>query len=345
MVAGSRVCWTLLGLISAALGAWAQPVRAQDQVTILDLMYTATSANTSDSHYRVMQKAGTPTNWRAPIDYASGKIHARVDVIAKPSNKKTLFNICFEGTPSYACMPYQPTPYTGTGVFEWEPSFMGFYQYSMVDWSKPISKIALILKDETEKKPQGSPDFYPTTLHVTLTLVRPGATFKPPATMPMDAGMPDAGKPDAGEPPEEPPASADSGTGSQPVPPVDPPVTMPPPQRPAPAGSAAGANSAGAGGMAGTPATGAAAQPAPPGASTPGAPQAPAAAPAATSGQPPATSSEATGGCAINTSRGPTLAGWLVLLALVGRALWLRMRLRSARRSSARTGRTAARTP
>ena len=190
MVMGSGVCWTQAGLIAVVLlGGSALPVRAQDQVVILDETYTATSANTEDSHYRTVQKPGTPTNWRSPIDYASGKIHARVDVISKPSNKKTLFNICFEGTPSYACLPYQPTPYTTTGVFEWEPSLPGIYQYSMVDWSKPIKKIALILKDENQNKPQGSPDFYPTKLHVTLTLLKPGATFKPPVVEPEDGRL------------------------------------------------------------------------------------------------------------------------------------------------------------
>ena len=361
MVTGSIGCWaqksSSLVLFVILFGVWGQPVHAQDQVTILDVMYTATKDNTSDSHYRVMQKAGTPTNWRSPIDYAAGKMHARVDVISKPSNKKTLFNICFEGTPSYACLPYQPMPYTGTGVFEWEPSLPGIYQYNMVDWSKPISKIALILKDEAQNKPQGSPDFYPTTLHVTLTLVRPGATFKPPAIIAPDAGMPkDAGMPDAGD--EDPIAGSggssrsgsggssragsggsnagsggsggSGGNGGSGAPIV-------PPMRPmagsggtggsgggrAGSGGNAGA-SAGSGGMVGAAASGAAAQGATSGTMNP-----PATPPAAGMFQPPATSSDS-GGCAINTSRGPgASASWWALLAAAGCALWLRRARRS----------------
>src|SRR5262245_37636386 len=219
MVAGSMGRWSWAGCVFmiAALAS-ARPVRAQDQFVVLEQTYTATSANTSDSHYRVPPDAGTPTNWRAPIDYASGKVHARLDIQSKPSAKPTLYNICFEATPSYACMPYSPA-YTKTGVIDFEYPFSASYQYSDVDSRKGVRQIALILKDENETKPQSSPDFYPTTVHVTLTVIRPGATYVPPSQPPSepDAGMPPT---DAGMDPEPPPASdagngASGGTGSQ----------------------------------------------------------------------------------------------------------------------------------
>jgi hypothetical protein len=324
MFAGSTKRSAQAAAVAVLLAGSALPVRAQDQVVVLDVMYTATSANTMDSHYRVTQKAGTPTNWRSPVDYAAGKIHARVDVIAKPSNKKTLFNICFEGTPSYACMPYQPTPYTATGAFEWEPAFSSFYQYDMVDWSKPISKIALILKDENQNKPQGSPDFYPTTLHVTLTLVRAGATYKPPAVEPVDAGMAqDAGMPDAGEPEPEPDpmTRADSGTGSGGRPAaVDAGSGTPKPQSP----PAAGTTGSGMAGMSG----GSPAPTAPPAGAPTGTGQPMTSPPTGGSSAPapkqwhPSTGSSS---CAVSSRRGDA-PGWWILLMLCACGLHSRAR-------------------
>jgi hypothetical protein len=146
-----------------------------------------------------------------PVDYASGSVHARLEILEKPGAKKTLYNVCFEATPSYACMPYAPA-YTGTGVVEFSHPFSAFYQYKDVDWSKGVRQIALILKDENGTKMQGSPDFYPTRVRVTLTVVRPGAKYVPPAvgdaSVPSDAAtasdaaskpVPDPGPRDAGQ--------------------------------------------------------------------------------------------------------------------------------------------------
>jgi hypothetical protein len=179
----------------SALGAcvlWGHAsAQAQDQFVVVDATYTATAQNTMDSHYRVDPKAGTPSNWRSPIDYASGEAYVRLQVLEKPSDESTLYNICFEATPSYACMPYSPA-YTAPGIYEFNYPFSSFYQYDQVDWSKGTKDIALILKDKDQNKPQGSPDFYPTKVHVTITIVRQGGVYTPPGTASEDAGT-DAG--------------------------------------------------------------------------------------------------------------------------------------------------------
>ena len=78
-----------------------------------------------------------------------------------------------------------------------------------------MRQIALILKDENGTKVQGDPAFYPTQIHITLTIVAPGSTYVPPATEPQDAGI-DAGPPadaatemDASEPPPDAADAAD----------------------------------------------------------------------------------------------------------------------------------------
>lgn len=201
---GQSCFWLAATLILAA-----KPARAQQQVVIVDAMYTATAQNTMDSHYRVTPLIGTPSNWRAPVDYASGTAYVRLEVLTKPSTQKTLYNVCFEGTQA-ACMGYPP-PYTAPGTYDFSFAFNTFWQYNVVDWNKGIKNVALILKDEAGNKVQGDPKFYPTTIHVVITLVPPGGKYVPP--MPKDAGATlDAGKTDAGPAADAaPPLDADAG--------------------------------------------------------------------------------------------------------------------------------------
>ncbi len=196
-VTGTRR-WAAPAALALASVAAPKPARAE-QFVVVDETYTATAANTDDSHYRVNPRAGTPTNWRSPVDFASGRAHARLEVLEKPSTRKTLYNICYEATPSYACMAYSPA-YTAPGVYDFEFPFSTFYQYSMVDWSKGVRKVALILKDENEIKKQGDAAFYPTKIHITITIVAPGSTYVPPmpttmadAGVEMDAALPNDG--------------------------------------------------------------------------------------------------------------------------------------------------------
>jgi hypothetical protein len=180
------------------------------QFVVTEATYTATVDNTMDSHFFQPPRAGTPANWSSPVDYAHGTSYVRLEVLSKPSTKKTLYNICFEGTSGYCCMGYSP-PYTAPGVINFSGSFPSFYNYSTVDWSKGLHQMALIIKDENGNKVQGDAAFYPTKIHVTITVVAPGSTYVPPSDMMTDAGMtpvdagskPDSGPTDAGSPPKE----------------------------------------------------------------------------------------------------------------------------------------------
>jgi hypothetical protein len=223
----SVICLTVLSACAA---------KARAQQIVLDVTYTATTANTSDSHYFATSPATFPTNWVTPVDYAHGIAYVRLDVLAKPSAKKTLFNVCPEGNGGGAnCLPLSPA-YTGPGVINFSGDMPSSWNFSTVDWTKGVKRIALILKDENQAKVQGNADFYPTTIHATVTFVAKGGTYVPPsasadageppldaATPPKDAGAPandDAGTPQAEDdggatdaaPPES-PAIETSGTG------------------------------------------------------------------------------------------------------------------------------------
>jgi hypothetical protein len=133
----------------------------------------------SDSHYHVKPAAGTPANWQSPVDYTQGSVYFALDVKTKPAgDAPTKFQVCFEGSPSYACGDQSPT-YTKTGHYTWMTSFTNFYQYSMVDWTKGVANLALIVKDDMNNKPAGDPKYVPTDLHVLIVMLSKGATYVP----------------------------------------------------------------------------------------------------------------------------------------------------------------------
>jgi hypothetical protein len=183
---------------------------AAAQAVVLDSHWVHT-ADLADSHYRQAPIAGAPTNWVAPVNYASGSAWVHLEVLTKPTDEPTKFQVCFEGTPSYGCTN-QSTAYTTTGTLEWETPFTSFYipPNESVDWTKGAKNIAVILKDTMNGKPSAgnvgatqAARFTPTEVRVVVTLVSPGGTYvKPP---PYNPTTPDAGAADA---------AADSGSGS-----------------------------------------------------------------------------------------------------------------------------------
>ena len=181
------------------------------QVVVTELTYTHSGTTTRDSHMTLSPLPGTPANWVSPVDYTQGTAVVRLEVFSKPTTAATRFQICFEGTPSYACTDQAPA-YTTPGVYTWTTRFTNFYQFNQVNWSQGVRSISLILKNTTNGKPSPenvgateSARYMPTDLRVTVTLVSAGATYQPPpatdaGVVPVDAGVLDAGAPvaDAG---------------------------------------------------------------------------------------------------------------------------------------------------
>jgi MYXO-CTERM domain-containing protein len=155
-----------------------RPVRA-DQVVLADVSWSHPTDVASDSHYHIKPAAGTPANWKSPVDFTQGSVYFALDVKTKPAgDAPTKFQVCFEGSPSYACGDQSPT-YTKVGHYTWMTSFTNFYQFSMVDWTKGVANLALIVKDDMNNKPAGDPKYVPTDLHVLIVMLSKGATYVP----------------------------------------------------------------------------------------------------------------------------------------------------------------------
>lgn len=215
----------LVPALLAAGSLFVSSARAE-QFIVTDVSYTHSKDTTSDSHYRVAPQSGSPTNWKSPVDYASGSVHVLLEVKTKPAgDTPTKFQICFEGSPGYGCTDQSPT-YTKTGTYEWTTKFSAFYLGNGgPDWGKGVSKVALILKDTANNKPQGDPKYVPTDLRVQVAVISAGASFAPPVE-PRDAGSGDAAQRplprdggsttpvDASTTAPQPPRDAATGTGS-----------------------------------------------------------------------------------------------------------------------------------
>lgn len=191
-----RVCWFQLAycffvLLAFSVGATHKTHAQPKQFVLVDATFTATGNNTSSSEYALAPVEGAPSNWRMPVDFASGRIHVRTQVLEKPSAMKTLTNVCFKEADVLTCMPY-PDAYTKPGVYESEPEISKFWQYDVYDWTKKVERVNVVVKDENGRFVQGDPSYFPTKLHVTVTVIPAGEKYVAPDGLSdgdMDAGV------------------------------------------------------------------------------------------------------------------------------------------------------------
>ena len=198
--------------------AFSSALASADQFVAVDVTYTHSADTTKDSHYFVKPSAATPSNWRAPVNYAGGSVYMHLEVLTKPSNEPTVWVICFIGSPGYACT--DTGVHTTTGVYERNVALPSIWQYDQVDWSKAITQIPIILKDDKNVKiaPENvgqarSALFMPTKLRAVVTIVSAGGTYVPPSSS-NDGGI-DGGSvgntTDGSNPNIEPPDDAADG--------------------------------------------------------------------------------------------------------------------------------------
>lgn len=179
-----------------------------EQVVLVDVTYTHAADTTTDSHFYVAPSAATPANWKQPVSYAGGSLHMRLEVKTKPSSANTQYQACFEKGSNAACAALSSV-YTTPTTLEWDDPVANFWNASTMDWSKGVDKIALILKDDKNNKPQGDPRYVPTDLHVVVTLVAAGSTYEAPRAGGHDGGVElDAGQHDVAAPEVRPEAGA-----------------------------------------------------------------------------------------------------------------------------------------
>lgn len=164
---------------------------AQEQFVLVDSTFTMTPQNTMQSQYAIAPLPAAPASWKSPVDWSRGSMHVRFEILEKPSNAKTLTNVCFETGGVLTCQPYPP-PYTAKGVFTSDDRLITFWQYSVFDWTKKLDHVIVVIKDENGKIVQGDSTYYPSKMRVTVTVIPPGLAYKdtPVTQQDEDGGVP-----------------------------------------------------------------------------------------------------------------------------------------------------------
>jgi hypothetical protein len=171
------LAWILACLLSVGAVNGKGPSTPSTIVPV-DVTYVHATDNTHDAHYYILPK-GLPANWRSPIDYTKGTVKVDLEVLTKPSDLPTSFRVCFSGTPKYACT--RPSPlYRTPGKLTWSSKFSEMNMFENVDWSREITRMSLIIKDDKRIKPapenvgaERAALFMPTKLRVLVTITGP----------------------------------------------------------------------------------------------------------------------------------------------------------------------------
>ena len=178
-----------LAMILAGLSA----ARASDgQFVLCDVTFTLTKeeADATKSHYFVRKEKlseKTPQDWTSPVDYRSGSLHLRLEVLEKPpGGAKTTWSVCYISAKGhkggYGCT--NTAVYTEKGVYEKDVKLSGIWQSDQVTWDKGIDHIALVIKDDSggqghAHKRSDPENFFPTKVRFTLIQVPAGETYDP----------------------------------------------------------------------------------------------------------------------------------------------------------------------
>ena len=177
------------GLTARALRPRPQP----RQFVLFDVTFPFTkedadNSSPSKSHFYVTGKAinpKRPIDWTSPVDYRSGTVHIRIEVLERPaSGEPTQWSLCYipnrgQGN-GYGCTGTDR--YTEKGVYEKDVSMTSFWENEGIVWTEGIKQMDLVMKDGKDDKVHTRPDpekLLPTKVRITMIQVAAGATYDP----------------------------------------------------------------------------------------------------------------------------------------------------------------------
>lgn len=182
------------GVLWAAIGwlAVAGQGTAPDQFVLLDVLHTHTTKTKGFTYFPI--PPDVPENWKSPFNFHDGTIHFRLEVVDKPSDLAVNYQLCvFQDRHSrdkHACDGTRR--FTGCGVLEWKGSPASMWQSKVIDWSRKLMDMMLVIKDGAGRpvddrygfggKWEGSPDFslyFPMTVRFTAVAVAKGGSYNP----------------------------------------------------------------------------------------------------------------------------------------------------------------------
>ena len=165
------------------------PVVAGPPVTLLNTSYTQDRTK--------VEATGAAAFFEPSVDlkkdlsaYASGTLYQKVEILTKPSDKLVQYQLCLIPNDNVSVRPTcsNPANLTATtpGVYEAKQALSSFSNYAEIDWSKGVSSLMMIVRDQ-EGKPidssrmQESGDnlssYYPQKINFAVVLVPASGSF------------------------------------------------------------------------------------------------------------------------------------------------------------------------
>lgn len=177
---------------AAAPTAAPAPAQGGAQVKLLNIAYTHDSEATGTGAYSFFGAPGTlATSFTAPVDYASGTVYQRLEVLSKPSDTPVQYQLCLvpkDISTSPACSNAKLS-FSGPGVYENNQPLSSFLNYNRVNWSSGIDNVMLVVKDG-EGRPVDSSyftqsgddleldNYFPMNVRFEAVIVPPGGSFQ-----------------------------------------------------------------------------------------------------------------------------------------------------------------------
>lgn len=178
-------------LFSLSLSAQKKP--DSGQFTLFDVTFDyskfdADNAKPNKSHYYVIGdliNAERPTDWTSPVDYRSGTVHIRLEVLEKPEGgEPTKWTLCYipnkgQGN-GYGCTGTEL--YTEEGIYEIDVDMHDFWENESIIWTEGIKQMDLVIKDNTggqgkAHKRADHEKFFPTKVRISMVQVAAGMEY------------------------------------------------------------------------------------------------------------------------------------------------------------------------
>lgn len=177
--------------LSLALVLSSATICSAEQFVLFDTTFTFTKSDAdnskpSPSHFYVkgpMLNSDRPVDWTSPVDYRSGTVHVRLEVLEKPAgDAPTTWSVCYipnkRQNGGYGCIGTDI--YRTTGVFEKDVDMTKFWQNDGIVWSEGIKEMHLVIKDDSggqghAHKRADHENFFPTKIRMTLVQVSKGS--------------------------------------------------------------------------------------------------------------------------------------------------------------------------
>ncbi len=134
--------------------------------------------------------AGIQQNWQTPVDYAGGVVYQRLEVSVKPSSETVTYQLCLVPNDDIsikpACSRAGGLEFSEAGVYTFAQPLSEFYQYSNVDWSRGISNLMVILRDQngnpidtvfSRERERDLDLYYPMNVRYSVVVVPLGGAF------------------------------------------------------------------------------------------------------------------------------------------------------------------------